>query len=93
MGSAHFVAARLDDGDDFEAGGSERLRRRCDEMFGGCHINKYGGRQVRRICTAGVVREQVCYDVMRYIYVRQIRWSKPSGWSPTFVGFAAAFCV
>ncbi len=88
-----FVAARLDDGDGFGAGGSGRLRRRCDKMFGGCHIDKCGGRQVRRVCTARVVREQVRYDVMSYIYIQRIRWCKPSGWSPTFVGFAAAFCV
>ncbi len=57
MGSAHFVAARLDDGDGFGAGGGRRLWRRCDKMFGGCRIDKCGGRQVRMVCTAGVVRE------------------------------------
>ncbi len=88
-----FVAARLDDGDGFGAGGGRCLRQRCDEMFGGCRINKCGGRQVRRVCTAKLVREQVCYDIMSFIYVQLIHWCKPSGWYPTFVGFAATFCV
>ncbi len=30
---------------------------------------------------------------MSYIYAQRIHWCKPSGWSPTFVGFAAASCV
>jgi hypothetical protein len=93
MGSVHFVATRLDDGDGFGAGGGGCPCQRCDEMFGGCRINKCSRRQVRRICTARVVREQVCYDVMSYINIQQIHWCKPSGWSPTFVGFTVTFCV
>ncbi len=57
MGSAHFVAARLDDSDSFGAGGNGRLHRRCVEMFGGCRIDKCDGRQVRRVYTAKIVRE------------------------------------
>ena len=93
MSGVHLILTRLDDGDGFGAGGGGRLCRRCDEMFGGCRMDKCSGRQVRRVCTAVVVKERVRYDVMSYIYIRQIRWSEPSGWSPTFVGFAAAFCI